>query len=167
MKTMDQAKQQLANSCLEYLRQEDAYLDALRQSLKAIRAALLSREMTALDERLQGIIAARPAGLRELQLALRVQLAPLLSKKPEDIRLEDVGAFVDKQVRDNMIESMRRKRHEIELLNASNLAITAALSRMVDRFLHQTTGVPTTSTYGPTGEMERTGHGRVENQVEF
>ena len=60
MKTMDEANQQLANRCLEYLRQEDAYLDALRESLKAIRAALLSREMTALDERLQGIIAERP-----------------------------------------------------------------------------------------------------------
>ena len=166
MKTMDQANQQLANRCLEYLRQEDTYLDALRESLKAIRAALLSREMTALDERLQGIIAERPETLRELQLALRVQLAPLLSKAPEEIRLEDVGAFVDEQIRDNMIGSMRRKRHEIELLNASNLAVTAALSRMVDRFLHQTTGVPTTSTYGPTGEMERTGHARVENHVE-
>lgn len=166
MTTMDHANQQLATKCLGYLQQEEAYLNALRESLKAIRAALLSRELTALDERLQGIVAERPEELRELQVAVRVQLAPLLSKTPDDIRLEDVGAFVDEQTGDNMIASLRRKRREIELLNASNIAVAAALSRMVDRFLHQTTGVPTTSTYGPNGEMERTGHGRVENHLE-
>ncbi len=166
MTTMDHAYQQLATKCLGYLQQEEAYLDALRESLKAIRAALLSRELTALDERLQGLVAERPEELRELQVTVRAQLAPLLSKTPDEIRLEDVGAFVDEQTGDNMIASLRRKRREIELLNASNIAVTAALSRMVDRFLHQTTGVPATSTYGPNGEMERTGRARVENHLE-
>ncbi|MFC1758069.1 hypothetical protein ACFL2H_04785 [Planctomycetota bacterium] len=159
----------LANECRSYLQQENAHLDALTGSLKAMREALLSREMDALDERLQNTITERPQELNDLQSQLRMRLAPLLGRGADEIRLEDVASFAGTAHHedfDEMIESMRRKRREIGLLSGSNMAVAGALSRMIDRFIQHTTGVPTISTYGPNGEVERTGHGHLENRME-
>ncbi len=155
-----------AEKCVNYLQQEDAYLDELHQSIKSIRSALLSREFDDLETELRTSSVERPTELRDLQREVRKQLAVHLSVAESEVGLEDVAAYAGSNKDGEFAEkvkSMRRLRREIGALNSSNIAVSLALSRMVDRFIQQVTGVRSISTYGRTGEVERRGHYRVES----
>ena len=147
----------IAQRSQELLVAERLFLQDAAELLGEVRQSLLAREFTSLDKVLRDMKFTPPTQLQVQQKELRNQLANVFEVTVDKVSLEHVEVFLNRyrnvSVRDEVRE-LRQLRRNVAMLNRSNLAVAAALSRVVDRYLQHATGTRSNTTYGRTGEIE-------------
>jgi len=156
----------LANSCVAYLAEEALHIEAMLQSVKSIRAALLDRDTATLQSTLDQLTAATPTQLTKLRSEIRTGLADATQTPVNDVNLQQIVIYAAKTLGVDIIstyESMKENRQEIERLNRANMTMMAALSKMIDRFIALVTGEVTSPTYGRHGSIQ---HSKQAHMIE-
>ncbi|MCA9218015.1 MAG: hypothetical protein KDB27_33320 [Planctomycetales bacterium] len=144
----------LAKECLECLNDEHTFLDKLCASLEEIRQSLLQRELAPLGEVLATIPTTPPAPLSNRYRQIRRKLAEVETMEADQVTLDHLAKFVHRELQFDVwqsIRDLRKKRRKAALMNRSNLAVAAVLSRFVDRFFLHAAGTRSSSTYQKDG----------------
>lgn len=154
----------LAHDCVRYFHDEQSNIDRVLACVKAVRESLLKSDMTELEQALKQLAEVPSAELAGLRKRVRNELGRLQQVAGKEVQLEDVARYVQSTLHvdlSSQVTAMRETRREIATVNRANIAVSQALSRVVDRFIQLAAGVQSVSTYGPKGEIHRSHQSKV------
>lgn len=134
----------LALACLAHMQQEEAMLTETLESLRQVRAALLSGDLDSLKIALerQTRIAHASAELRERRAGLRREMSTVLGVPPRDVTLLRFASGLPRDITDHLIgcrERLRTMAAEVDRVNRANAALVGQSLDFLERFLTEIT----------------------------
>ena len=158
--TTNAASERLALTCLAHFEKEEAMLAATLDAMRAIRSALIARDLQQLETAVsQQQQTAKTAGdLRASRDEIRQRVAESLGMATEHVSLRHVVKLASPRIADRL-ESCRRRlsemANEIERMNRANAMLVRHSIDMLHGFLECLAGAATRSNrYDAGGRIE-------------